>query len=58
MIYWFQMVPVGFETVLPALIFGVSLYTFINVNMKTDDYFFQRLPAVWNIVLLYFFILE
>ena len=33
MIYWFQMVPSGFEMIIPALIFGVSLYTFINVNI-------------------------
>ena len=58
MIYWFQMVPSGFEMILPALIFGVSLYTFINVNMKTDDYYFQGFPAVWNVVVLYFFILN
>ena len=58
MIYWFQMVPSGFEMILPALIFGVSLYTFINVNMKTDDYYFQGFPALWNVVVLYFFILN
>ena len=36
MIYWFQLVPNGFEIIMPAIIFGVSLYTFINVNMKTN----------------------
>ena len=58
MIYWFQMVPSGFEMIMPALIFGVSLYTFINVNMKTEDYYFRGFPALWNIVVLYFFILN
>ena len=57
MIYWFQLVPNGFEIIMPAIIFGVSLYTFINVNMKTDDYYFRGFPAIWNIVVLYFFIL-
>ncbi len=58
MIYFFNMVPNGFNIFLPALIIGVSLYTFINVNMKTDDYYFSGFPAVWNIVVLYFFILN
>ena len=26
--------------------------------MKTDDYYFQGFPAVWNVVVLYFFILN
>ena len=57
MIYWFQMVPLGFEIILPAGIFLVSLYTFSNLKMKTEDYYFRGFPAVWNIVVLYFFIL-
>jgi len=58
MIYWFQMVPKGWEIILPAGIFAVSLYTFANMNMKTDDYYFSGFPAVWNIVVLYFYILD
>ena len=57
MIYWFQMVPSGLETILPACILLVSLYTFANLQMKTEDYYFRGFPAVWNIVVLYFFIL-
>ncbi len=57
MIYWFEMVPAGFELIAPAAIFLVSIYTFANVNMKTEDYYFRGFPAVWNIVVLYFFIL-
>ena len=57
MIYWFQMVPSGYEIILPAGIFLVSLYTFSNLQMKTEDYYFRGFPAVWNIVVLYFFIL-
>ena len=57
MIYWFQMVPQGFEIIAPASIFLVSIYTFANVNMKTEDYYFRGFPAVWNIAVLYFFIL-
>ena len=57
MIYWFQMVPAGLELITPSAIFLVSLYTFANLKMKTDDYYFRGFPAVWNIVVLYFFIL-
>ena len=57
MIYWFEMVPEGFQLIAPAAIFLVSIYTFANINMKTEDYYFRGFPAVWNIVVLYFFIL-
>ena len=58
MIYWFGMVPNGWEIIIPAGIFAVSLYTFANINMKTDDYYFSGFPALWNIVVLYFYILN
>ena len=58
MIYWFQLVPEGWEIILPAGMFAVSLYTFANINMKTSDYYFSGFPAVWNIVVLYFYILN
>ena len=58
MIYWFQLVPTGWEIILPSGIFAVSLYTFANMNMKTYDYYFSGFPAVRNIVVLYFYILE
>ena len=57
MIYWFQMVPLWFELVAPSAIILASLYTFANSRMKTEDYYFRGFPAVWNIVVLYFFIL-
>jgi len=57
MIYWFGMVPGILEIILPAAIFLVSLFTFSNLQMKTEDYYFRGFPAVWNIVVLYFFIL-
>ena len=57
MIYWFQMVPPWFELIAPSAIILCSLYTFANLNMKTQDYYFRGFPAVWNIAVLYFFIL-
>ena len=57
MIYWFQMVPFWFVIAAPSAIILTSLYTFANLRMKTEDYYFRGFPAVWNIVVLYFFIL-
>jgi phosphatidylcholine synthase len=57
MVYWFQLVPIGWEIVIPAGMFLVSLYTFANLNMKTSDYYFSGFPSVCNIVVLYFYIL-
>jgi len=58
MVYWFQLVPVGWEIILPAGMFAVSLYTFANMNQKTSDYYFSGWPALWNILILYFYILD
>ena len=57
MIYWFQMVPLWFELIAPSAIILCSLYTFANLKMITEDYYFRGFPAVWNIAVLYFFIL-
>ena len=57
MIYWFQFVPPGWEIYIPAGIVAVSLYTFANIIMKTSDYYFSGWPAIWNILVLYFYIL-
>ena len=57
MIYWFQFVPPGWEIYIPSGIVAVSLYTFANINMKTSDYYFSGWPAIWNILVLYFYIL-
>ena len=36
----------------------VSCFTFTNTNIKTDDFYFNGFPAIWNIVVLYLYILE
>ena len=58
MVYWFQLVPIGWEKIIPAGMILVSLFTFANLNMKTSDYYFEGFPALWNLVILYFFILD
>lgn len=60
MVYWFDFVPEtwGLNIIAAATIMAVSCYTFANVGMKSDDYYFVGFPAVWNVVVLYFFILD
>lgn len=58
MVYWFGLVPPGWETVTAAMIMAVSCYTFANTDMKTSDYYFSGFPALWNVVVLYFHILQ
>ena len=58
MIYWFEMVPEKFAIPTSAAIMAVSCYTFADVSMKTSDYYFKGFAAFWNILVLYFFILE
>lgn len=65
MVYWFNMVPVPFlfstETwslICAVVIMATSLYTFANVGMKSFDYYFVGFPAIWNVVVLYFYLLN
>ena len=58
MVYWFDFVPDGWATVTAATIMAVSCYTFANTSMKTSDYYFSGFPALWNVVVLYFHILQ
>ena len=63
MIYWFNMVDVPFffegstwSLIAGALVMAVSCYTFANVGMKSSDYYFVGFPAIWNVVVLYFYL--
>ncbi len=58
MIYWFGVVPPGWELVAAATVMAVSCYTFANTGMKTSDYYFSGFPALWNLVVLYFHVLQ
>ncbi len=64
MIYWFNMVavpglyftPSTWSLIAAATIMAVSCYTFANVGMKSFDYYFVGFPAIWNVVVLYFYL--
>ena len=57
MIYWFDMVPAGWGIICSAAILAASCYTFANIYQKTQDFYFSGFPALWNIVVLYFYII-
>ena len=64
MIYWFNMVPLDWiftgttwSLIAAVTVMAVSCYTFANVGMKSSDYYFVGFPAIWNIVVLYFYLL-
>jgi phosphatidylcholine synthase len=64
MVYWFNMVPLEglyfsgstWSLVSAVIIMAVSCYTFANVGMKSSDYYFVGFPAIWNVVVLYFYL--
>ncbi len=56
LVYRFGLVPPGFAIPAAAYIMTTSLYCFGNRDMKTSDNYFQGFPAVWNIVVLYVYI--
>ncbi len=58
MVYWFGIVPPGTEIYVSAGIMAVSLYTFANTGVKTEDYYFSGFPALWNLLVLYFHIMQ
>ena len=56
-IHTFNFVPGEYSDFVVFLILVTSCYTFSNNDLKTKDNYFSGFPALWNIVLLYFYIL-
>lgn len=52
------LLPQGWGAVCAGVVLAVSLYTFANKDMKTDDNYFEGFPAVWNLLVLYMWALE
>lgn len=57
-IYRFVPLPPHFELVAVGIILLSSLFCFCNVNMKSADNYFIGFPAAWNVVALYFYVLD
>ena len=57
-VFWLGFVPEGLELISAFIILIVSCYTFANNNLKTQDYYFSGFPALWNIYVLYCYLLD
>ena len=56
LVYQFGLVPAGLGIPAAAYIMMTSLYCFGNRDMKTEDNYFQGFPAIWNLVVLFFYV--
>ena len=56
MIYWFYYVPDQFIVLIPVILIFISIYSYVNLNILTNDNYYNGFPAIWNVVVLYFYI--
>jgi len=56
MIYWFRYVPDQFLLLIPAILIFISIYSYVNLNILTNDNYYNGFPAIWNVIVLYFYI--
>jgi len=59
-IFVYRFIPLPEYTLLLSvgLILLSSLFCFCNVNMKSKDNYFVGFPAAWNVVVVYFYLLD
>ena len=55
-IYWFKLVPDNFLILIPSILILISIYSYVNLNVMTSDHYYNGFPAIWNVVVLYFYI--
>ena len=58
MIYWFDIVPMYFEIVIPSIILVISAISYSNNNLMSLDNFYKGFPCIWNILLLYIYFFD
>ena len=56
--YHLNFLPEQVEIILISLILLVSCYTFTNKKLKTADFYFNGFPALWNLVVLYLYMMN
>ena len=56
MIYWFNYVPDKFIILIPVILIFISIYSYVNLNILTNDNYYNGFPAIWNVIVLYFYI--
>ena len=58
MIFWFSIVPVSFEILIPLIILIISAISYSNQNLMTSENFYRGFPCIWNILLLYIYFFD
>ena len=56
MIYWFKYVPEQFLVLIPSILILISTYSYVNLNILTKDNYYNGFPAIWNVIVFYFYI--
>ena len=56
MIYWFEYVPDQFNVYIPLILIFISIYSYVNINVLTNDNYYNGFPAIWNVIVLYFYV--
>jgi phosphatidylcholine synthase len=57
-LYTLDFISDDFKLISIFIILSSSCYTFANNDLKTKDYYFSGFPALWNIVLFYFYLVQ
>lgn len=52
------LLPQGTGPLTAGIVLAASLYTFANRDMKTEDNYFEGFPAIWNVLVLYMWVLD
>ena len=47
-----------FNILIPVILIFVSIYSYVILNILTKDSYYNGFPAIWNVVVLYFYIFE
>ena len=56
-VIFYDLLPRGLGTVGAAWMLVTSLYCFANTGMKSADHYFVGFPAIWNVVVLFLWLL-
>ena len=58
MIFWFKIVRLPFEIIIPVIILIISAISYSNLNLMTSENFYKGFPCIWNILLLYLYFFD
>lgn len=57
-IFKFDYLPLPFNIILPGVILLISIFSFSNTKLYTNDHLYIGFPSIWNIITVYLTILN